>query len=536
MQSTQAYQVLARKYRPSCFDELIGQDALVRTLTNAIETNRVAHAFMLTGVRGVGKTTTARIIARAMNYTGADGTSPPTAGRTEDCRICQSIAAGHHPDVIEIDAASRTGIDGIREIIDGINYAPSEARYKIYIIDEIHMLSIQAFNALLKTLEEPPAHVKFIFATTEIRKVPVTILSRCQRFDLRRVPADILTNHFEWVAQKEDFSIEKDALSLIANAADGSVRDGLSLLDQAIAMSQGSVSSLDIQAMLGMSDRGLILDMIDHALAGRVEDSLEKLNELHAHGADPALIIEDLLNAIHLLTRKKAAPNLVNSTHMMTKEEESRLADMISRISMPSLNRAWKLLLNGLKDVQTSPAPYGAVEMAILQLIYAANLPDPATLMEQLKLERGAATGSGNFKAGSLSPHKEPQIHKIINNPTEHLRHIQHIISDHGQLVLAAEIYHNMRLIEINTKDHEITYSPTPNATQNLMRQLNDAFKPMTPKWVFKSIPNHIDAHPTLREQDDADQHALAEAIRNHPDIAEILNIFEGAQIIQSPN
>ena len=302
------YRVLARKYRPSTFAELIGQDALVRTLTNAFAQNRIAHAFMLTGVRGVGKTTTARIVARALNCIGPDGKGGPTITPCGRCDNCLAIAADRHVDVLEMDAASNNGVEDIRELIDGVRYAPGAARYKVYIIDEVHMLSKPAFNALLKTLEEPPPHVKFIFATTEIRKVPVTVLSRCQRFDLRRIDADVLIDHFNRIATAESVEVEPAAMAMIARAADGSARDGLSLLDQAIARGAGAVTAEQVRDMLGLADRAVVLDLYEAALGGDAKHALEILGRLHAAGADAAAIIDDLLDLTHLLTRLRLAP------------------------------------------------------------------------------------------------------------------------------------------------------------------------------------------------------------------------------------
>jgi len=310
------YRVLARKYRPKNFDELIGQEALVRTLTNAIDSGRIAHAFMMTGVRGVGKTTTARIIAKALNYAGPDGKAGPTTGDTDDCPICQAITEDRHPDVIEMDAASRTGVDDIREILDGVRYAPTEARYKVYVIDEVHMLSKNAFNALLKTLEEPPEHVKFIFATTEIRKVPITVLSRCQRFDLRRVDVPTLAGHFENLCGKEGVKADEDAINMIARAADGSVRDGLSLLDQAIATGGDTITADQVQAMLGLGDKAQNLDLLEHALTGNMPEALEIMDALYAGGLDPVVLVQDLLDLTHVLTKLRAVPATKSMKHV----------------------------------------------------------------------------------------------------------------------------------------------------------------------------------------------------------------------------
>ena len=333
------YRVLARKYRPTNFDELIGQEAMVRTLSNAIETGRLAHAFILTGVRGVGKTTTARIIAKALNCTGPDGQGGPTITPCGVCENCKAIAESRHVDVMEMDAASRTGVDDIREIIDGVRYASTNARYKIYIIDEVHMLSRNAFNALLKTLEEPPEHVKFIFATTEIRKVPVTVLSRCQRFDLRRVSIEELSRHFKTIADKEGCEIEDVALAMIARAAEGSVRDGLSLLDQAFAHGAGKVTEEQVRDMLGLADRAQILDLYQACMKGDVAAALTMLRHQYDHGADPVVIFQDMLELTHWLTRLKVVPDA--GEEVVTSEAERKLGqDMAQALSIPVLTRA----------------------------------------------------------------------------------------------------------------------------------------------------------------------------------------------------
>ncbi|HEY0838175.1 MAG TPA: DNA polymerase III subunit gamma/tau, partial [Azospirillum sp.] len=379
-----AYRVLARKYRPTNFDELIGQDALVRTLTNAVGSGRIAQAFMLTGVRGVGKTTTARIIARALNCTGPDGTGGPTINPCGVCDNCRAIAEDRHVDVMEMDAASHTGVDDIREIIEGVRYSPVAARYKLYIIDEVHMLSKSAFNALLKTLEEPPAHVKFVFATTEIRKVPVTVLSRCQRFDLRRVDSAVLKEHFTRITEKEGATIEPDAAALIARAADGSVRDGLSLLDQAIALGGAHVSVVQVRDMLGLADRARVIDLFDSAISAKPAEALDTLAELHRVGADPVVILQDLLDLVHNLTRLKVVPATA-ADPALPEAERTRGSDMSARLSMPALTRAWQLLLKGLGEVQAAPVPQQALEMIIVRLAYAADLPTPGDLIRQLQ-------------------------------------------------------------------------------------------------------------------------------------------------------
>ena len=376
-QKQEEYRVLARKYRPQNFDELIGQDALVRTLKNAIESGRIAHAFMLTGIRGTGKTTTARIIAKALNYTGADGNADPTTGDMSDCETCKAIAEDRHPDVMEMDAASRTGVDDIREILDGVRYAPVSVRYKVYIIDEVHMLSKQAFNALLKTLEEPPSHVKFIFATTEIRKVPVTILSRCQRFDLKRVEVPTLTAHFDMICQKENVKAEDKALHLIAQAADGSVRDGLSLLDQAMALGEaGKITADEVSSMLGATDRVKILDLIEAALSGEAKKSLDIMHDLYRIGADPRAVLQDMMDMVHGLSLLTVNKDAVLEALPHAGLDKAR--SLATQLTTPQLQKAWQVLLKGLGELYNAPNTQKAAEMIILRLIYAADLPDPA--------------------------------------------------------------------------------------------------------------------------------------------------------------
>lgn len=397
---SKAYRVLARKYRPSNFDELIGQEALVRTLTNAIEAGRIAQAFMLTGVRGVGKTTTARIVAKALNCIGPDGTGGPTVHPCGVCQHCVGIAEDRHVDVIEMDAASRTGVDDIRELIDGVRYRPVSARYKVYVLDEVHMLSKNAFNALLKTLEEPPEHVKFVFATTEIRKVPVTVLSRCQRFDLRRVPVDQLAAHFQGVSQKEGVTIEPDALGMIARAADGSVRDGLSILDQAIALSAGSVSTEQVRDMLGLADRGRIYDLFDATIQGDAKTALALLDELYGVGADPVVVIEDLLDITHFLTRAILVPEALDRP-TTAELERTRGKDMAQRLSLPVLARAWQMLLKGLGEVRAAPSAIQAAEMVLIRLIHVADMPTPGDLVAKLKdFQPGSGAGGGSGGSG----------------------------------------------------------------------------------------------------------------------------------------
>jgi len=392
----QAYRVLARKYRPADFETLIGQEAMVKTLSNAIDSGRLAHAFIMTGVRGVGKTTTARIIAKALNCTAHDG---PTINPCGTCENCQSIAASRHVDVLEMDAASRTGVDDIREIIESVRYAPISARFKIYIIDEVHMLSKNAFNALLKTLEEPPEHVKFIFATTEIRKLPVTVLSRCQRFDLKRVESDVLVKHLAKITETEGCKAEDGALKLIARAAEGSVRDSLSLLDQAIAHGAGDVSENQVREMLGLADRAQVLDLFELLMKGEIADALTTLRSQYNSGADPQVVLNDLLEVAHWLTRLKVTPGTGTDT-LVSEAEKTQGSAMASTLSMPHLTRAWQMLLKGLGEVKTAPSPIAATEMVLVRLAYAANMPTPADLVKKLQNQPTSAAGG---QAGSAA-------------------------------------------------------------------------------------------------------------------------------------
>jgi DNA polymerase-3 subunit gamma/tau len=382
------YRVLARKYRPQTFAEIIGQEAMVRTLANAIDSGRIAHAFILTGVRGVGKTTTARIIARALNCVGADGSGGATVDPCGICEHCRSIAEDRHVDVIEMDAASHTKVEEMRELLDGIRYRPISARFKIYIIDEVHMLSSHSFNALLKTLEEPPPDVKFVFATTEIQKVPVTVLSRCQRFSLRRVPIDQLVSHYRKIAEAEAVPVELGALGLMARAADGSVRDGLSILDQAIALAGGSstpgpVTEAAVRDMLGIADRNLVFDLFETVMRGDAGGALDRMDSLYQGGADPLTVIQDLLDLAHFLTRLKLVPG-AGTGDPITEGDRDRAGPLAAQLPMPVLARAWQMLLKGIEEVQAAPAPNQAAEMVLVRLAYVADLPAPADLVKSI--------------------------------------------------------------------------------------------------------------------------------------------------------
>uniref|UniRef100_UPI000C6E3339 DNA polymerase III subunit gamma/tau n=1 Tax=Cereibacter azotoformans TaxID=43057 RepID=UPI000C6E3339 len=399
----QGYQVLARKYRPQTFADLIGQDAMVRTLKNAFAADRIAHAFVMTGVRGVGKTTTARIIAKGLNCVGPDGDGGPTTEPCGVCEACRSIAEGRHVDVLEMDAASRTGVGDIREIIDSVHYRAASARYKIYIIDEVHMLSTSAFNALLKTLEEPPAHVKFIFATTEIRKVPVTVLSRCQRFDLKRIEPEVMIAHLAKVADKEGARLTADALALITRAAEGSVRDAMSLMDQAIAHGAGETTADEVRAMLGLADRGRVLDLFDLVMKGDAAGALAELSGQYADGADPMAVLRDLAEITHWISIIKISPDAADDP-TTPPDERTRGLEMAERLPMRVLTRMWQMLLKAIEEVSLAPNAMMAAEMAVIRLTHVADLPDPEALIRRLQSEprpSGPGGGGGGMPAGA---------------------------------------------------------------------------------------------------------------------------------------
>ncbi len=387
------YRVLARKYRPKTFEDLIGQESLVQTLENAIKTNRLAQAYILTGIRGIGKTTSARIIARALNCIGADGQGQMTTSPCGVCEHCVAIEQDRHVDVVEIDAASNNGVANVRELIETTRYNPTSARFKVYIIDEVHMLSTQAFNALLKTLEEPPSRVKFIFATTEIRKVPTTVLSRCQRFDLRRTEPELLTTHFKNIIKKENVEAEEEALRLIARAADGSVRDGLSLLDQAIAHGGGLVTAQFVHTMIGLADRVAVVDLFELIMKGDIKGALSAFSEQYNLGANPLVVLQDLLELTHWITRVKIAPKLKEDASL-GKNERDRCAEMAQSLSMAILTRTWQILLKGVQEVSSSSLGKQAAEMVLIRLAYAADLPTPFEIISELKSSQQNDSGS----------------------------------------------------------------------------------------------------------------------------------------------
>lgn len=551
--SQKEYRVLARKYRPRNFDDLIGQEALVRTLKNAIESGRIAHAFMLTGIRGVGKTTTARIIAKALNYTGPDGTAGPTTGNTDDCEICKAITEDRHPDVFEMDAASRTGVDDIREILDGVRYAPTSARYKIYIIDEVHMLSKNAFNALLKTLEEPPPHVKFIFATTEIRKVPVTVLSRCQRFDLRRIDAETLGAYYKTITEKEGVRCDDEALSLIARAADGSARDGLSMLDQAIALSQGDVTAQKVKDMLGLADRGLVLDLLDKAVTGQCEEALAIMEDLYRKGADPSVIIGDMLDLSHLLTKLRAVPSMAKTLQVMAKEEMERASTLAAKLSMPALGRTWQILLKGLNEVNYAPVPQKAAEMLIIRLAYTADLPDPADLLKKMKDGTFVPAGGGgvaapsspsgggayqtvNVAGGGVSAGSAAAVAVKVETAVApapvtaiaNMADVQAVLAQAGYMKLATEIYLYAHPVKI--EEGRLEFRPAPESPPDLAQELTRALKDATGKRWMVSVSTAA-GQPTLLQQAKAKEEERFAAVRAHTLVKQVFGVFPDAEL-----
>jgi len=535
------YRVLARKYRPQNFEQLIGQEALVRTLTNAINMGRLAHAWMLTGIRGIGKTTTARIIAKALNCEHG-----PTATPCDVCSACVSIREGRNVDVMEIDAASNTGVDNIREIIDSARYAPTSARYKVYIIDEVHMLSKSAFNALLKTLEEPPAHVKFVLATTEVRKVPITVLSRCQRFDLRRIESAELVAHFQKVLANENGTAEAEALRLIAQAADGSVRDGLSLLDQALAEASLGSGSADIktdtvQNMLGLADRAAVHALAAAVFSGEGPAALAQLHELYRAGADPLLVLQDLLALLHTLARLIAAPN----TELDLSDSQRRMAaELAAKLAMPDVMRAWQMLLKGISDVAHAPQPQMATEMVLLRLVYASQLPPPGELLKALGQNEGGnnsaprppsppPSGGGSQmrmvsggEAQSFAP--APQI---INQPLpKTFADAVALFEQNREAILHGQLYGQVHLVSYAPGRMELRLAP------GLPRDFTGRIAQKLQQWT--GAPwligiNNDGGVPTLAETATAQQDARLQAAAADPMVRAVMEYFPGARMVK---
>ena len=533
------YRVLARKYRPTDFTTLVGQEAMVRTLRNAIASGRIAHAFMLTGVRGVGKTTTARIIARALNCVGPDGKGGPTVDPCGVCDNCKAITEDRHVDVIEMDAASRTGIDDVRELIEGVRYRPVSARYKVYIIDEVHMLSEKAFNALLKTLEEPPPHVKFVFATTEIRKVPVTVLSRCQRFDLKRVPQDVLIAHFAKIAATEKVEISPEALALLARAADGSVRDGLSMLDQAIAHGGGVVDAGQVRDMLGLADRSRVLDLFEKTMRGDAAAVLASLTELHDSGADPAVVLQDLLEHTHWVTRLKVAPEAAAGSADSERAQGLALAD---KLAMSSLTRAWMLLMKGLQETLTAPSPLRAAEMALIRLCYVADLPAPSDLVKALQNGTAPAAmataptaspprGGGGGASARLAT--QPMT-AAVAQPAEALatpKSFTEVVALFESKREARLVHHLMHHVhEVRCEPGLIEFRPEPQAPMDLASRLSEALSRWTGRRWIASVSSDP-GKPTLTTQKTTKADDLRSQAESNPMVQAILKTFPGAKL-----
>jgi DNA polymerase III subunit gamma/tau len=554
------YRVLARKYRPASFDDLIGQDAMVRTISNAFESGRIPQAWILTGVRGVGKTTTARILARALNYELPDGSvKEPTITMPVMGVHCQAIIESRHPDVLEMDAASHNSVEDVRQINDAIRYAPMSARYKVYILDEVHMLSGAAFNALLKTLEEPPPHAKFIFATTEIRKVPVTVLSRCQRFDLRRVDAARLVEHLQEIAGKEKAEVEPAALALIARAAEGSVRDSLSLLDQAMAHAAGPVRAEDVRQMLGLADRVRVVDLFEALMKGDVAAALKELREQYEIGADPAVILSDLAEFTHFVTRVKIVPAVAEDVSL-SEAERIRGRAFAVQLSMRVLSRTWQMLLKGVAEVQASGRPVAAAEMVLVRIAYAADLPTPDEVVRSLG-ESGATPvrapqgNGGTDQAASQSytpryeaprgsprssaavsplPVEEPmaQRDEPVAAPTLSIGSFAELIAlaaEKRDITTKMALERDVRLVRC--EDGQLEIALEPRAPKTLVHDLQRKLTGWTGKrWIV--VVSKEQGSPTMRAQADAQQAEIERGVQSNPLVQAVLSRFPGAKIV----
>lgn len=541
------YVVLARKYRPQNFEDLLGQDALVQTLTNAIQNNRLHHAYILTGIRGVGKTTTARLIARALNCTGADGKGGPTIHPCGVCDNCKAIAAGRHMDVMELDAASHTGVDDIRELLDSARYAPTNARYKVYIIDEVHMLSKGAFNALLKMLEEPPAHVKFIFATTEIRKVPVTILSRCQRFDLQRLSVETLTQLFTKILANENIPAETEALDIIAKAADGSARDGLSLLDQAIVLSNGNINTDVVKKMLGLADRSQTLTLFENLVNGNMEAVLKDISEQYTNGATPMIVLQDLINITHDLAKVKIIPALLNSTSL-SEIEKKTFATLSTSCSLAVLSKIWQMLIKGISEINMAPSAVEALEMILLRVAYSASLPTPYEILNEVKknsdlagtnsvysgqsalLQNSAAAvpvsvpPSGTEKKNDLTATVSAGETSGFNTVEDLLRYLEGT----KKALIEYSIKHDVCIREFS--DGHIAMNIAPSIHQDFIMNLHKLLSEATGRqWEIEIIKG--DLGETIADKEKSAAEATKKNVSEYPLVKKILEEFKGAKI-----
>ncbi len=545
------YRVLARKYRPVTFSALIGQDALVRTLTTALRTGRVAHAFILTGVRGIGKTTTARIIARALNCVGPDGKGGPTAEPCGVCEHCLAIGQDRHVDVIEMDAASRTGVDDIRDLIEGVQYRPVNARFKVYIIDEVHMLSKNAFNALLKTLEEPPEHVKFVFATTEIRKVPVTVLSRCQRFDLRRLDRDLLARHLRDVATQEKSAIDDEAIMILARAADGSVRDGLSLLDRAIAESDPAapISAERVRAMLGLADRTQTLELFELIARGAVADALVLARELHRAGTEALALIQDLLDTVHEITRLKLVPELAGAE--LTAGERGRMMPFAETLPVAALSRFWQMLLKGIGEIQVTPHPLAALEMLLVRLCYAAELPTPGEIVRDLQsgpgISAGTARASANAPTGPRaaatsalhataaasmplrsSSQPQAQAEPGAQPQPQSFAEAVALFAANREMLIHSHLRADAHLVHFEPGRLEVRLAERVPA--NLANRVGELLSHWTRRRWIVAVSREA-GEPTVQQQADRDRDTALARAKQNPVVRAALELFPGARI-----
>jgi len=536
------YVVLARKYRPQVFEDLLGQDALVKTLKNAIENNRLHHAYILTGIRGVGKTTTARLIARALNCTGLDGKGGPTIHPCGACENCKAISEGRHIDVLELDAASRTGVDDMRELLSGVQYKPTNARYKVYIIDEVHMLSKGAFNALLKTLEEPPAHVKFIFATTEIRKVPVTILSRCQRFDLERLSVDTLIELFHKVLKSENIESDEEALQMVAKAADGSARDGLSMLDQAISLGGAKIKAETVADMIGLADRTQTLSLFENLLSGDTQKALDNVKNQYQHGANPSVIIKDLIEIAHMLAKAKIVPSSLQSA-MMGQNEREMCEKLASSTPIAVLSKIWQMLIKGISELNLAPYQNDALDMILIRIAYSAHLPTPAEMLESLKKKSVNEPQTQFTKPSSLpetvvqsqpAARKNDVLQHTASSKAEPNNHSIQKISDllnyleqNKKMLFLYALKNDVSIDAFEDGAITLTISEkaAPDFVQNLSKILKDATQA-----TWKIDVKYGTPKATIAEMEKSKSDADKRKIIEYPLVKAIMDEFKGAK------